>query len=156
MSKNNKEIIELNSEIMANAMTTLLDTGQVDPKAYWGTKHKLQKVDLIVPNNPLGKAQLVNEIRHIVNETDVEYVFFLSESWLSNNTAQQPSLDPNRKEAITLICESQRHSLVTIQEFKRAGDGRITLGKIYTTDSSPLGIFSGFFNRPENTLEANI
>ena len=98
---------------------------------------------------------IADYIRKEAAEMDAEFVIYISDSWIIQQKEIEASLDPNKKEAITLNCQYEDRSFVTIQEYTRTDDNQIVLGDIYTEDYH-AGKFASLLPKIEEHIESNV
>jgi len=143
------------STIMADAVNSLQKTGEIQPSVFFGNGENLQQMDLSIPDSPIEKIELVEDIRNHAAEIRAEYVIFITDSWTSKQLETQPSLDPKKCEAIVLTCQFGNISFIIIQEYTRTDNDQITLGDRHIDDST-IGIFASLLPKTVQHAESNV
>ena len=137
-----KEIlVDKCSTIMADAVNSLLKTGEVQSTIFFGKGESLQHIDLSFPDTPFEKMKLVEKLRNHAAELRAEYVILISDCWTSKQLETQPSIDPKKRESIVMTCQYEDISFLMIQEYTRTDDNQIILGDRHMDDFNG-GIFA--------------
>jgi len=95
------------STIMAEAISSLLTTGEVQPAVYFGKGDSLQRMYLFIPDNPIEKIQMTGEIRKVAAKIGAEYVILVSDCWVIKQLESQPGLEPKKTVEMAMQLDSE-------------------------------------------------
>lgn len=118
-------------KILKHGRKELKKTGNIQMKAYiFGSDSKVYVSPISWYDDPASKHLAISHVRNMAKFRNAECVVLLADTFMGKTGGIRPSLDPERKEAISLFGEDEKGKFVVHQEYTRNFNNKIKLGKI--------------------------